>query len=211
VVKFSVSDAGTGISEEHKARIFDPYFTTKQGSGLGLTSCYAIIKKHGGTIAVESVLGEGSTFSVCLPACEPQGGLEPEVRPVESGAGCGRILVMDDDALIREVAKAMLEQLGYSADSVADGAAAVKRYRSSRDRGEPYIAVIMDLTVRGGLGGKEAVQQLLRVDPEVKVVVSSGYSADPVLANCREYGFSAVLAKPYSRLDLGRVLQELLT
>jgi len=210
VVKFSVSDFGSGISDEHKARIFDPYFTTKQGSGLGLTSCYAIIKKHGGTIAVESVLGEGSTFTVCLPACEPQGGPEPEARLVESVTGCGRILVMDDDPLIREVAQAMLEQLGYAADCVADGAAALERYRSSRDRGEPYVAVIMDLTVRGGVGGKEAVQQLLRVDPEVKAVVSSGYSADPVLANCREYGFSAVLAKPYSRHDLGRVLQELL-
>ena len=209
-VKFSVSDAGTGISEQHKARIFDPYFTTKQGSGLGLTSCYAIIKKHGGTISVESVLGEGSVFSVCLPACEPQLEPEPLARPVESGRGAGRILVMDDDPLIREVAQAMLVQLGYSADGVANGAAAVERYRSSRDRGEPYAAVIMDLTVRGGLGGKEAVQLLLAVDPEVKAVVSSGYSADPVLASCREYGFSAVLVKPYNRHDLGRMLQELL-
>jgi two-component system, cell cycle sensor histidine kinase and response regulator CckA len=210
VVKFSISDSGSGIPEEHKARIFDPYFTTKQGSGLGLTSCYAIIKKHGGSIAVESDLGKGSIFSVCLPGCEAHLEPEPVARPAESHAGAGRILVMDDDPLIREVAQAMLEQLGYSADGVADGEAAVERYRTSREQGEPYAAVIMDLTVRGGLGGKEAVRLLLEVDPEVKAVVSSGYSADPVLASCREYGFSAVLAKPYNRHDLARVLQELL-
>jgi len=210
VVKFSVSDAGTGISDEHKARIFDPYFTTKQGSGLGLTSCYAIIKKHGGTIAVESELGEGSVFSVCLPGCEAQVEPEPVARLTETRAGVGRILVMDDDPLIREVAQAMLEQLGYRADGVADGEAAVERYRRGREIGEPYVAVIMDLTVRGGLGGKEAVQLLLRVDPGVKAIVSSGYSADPVMGSCREYGFSAVLVKPYNRHDLSRVLQELL-
>jgi two-component system, cell cycle sensor histidine kinase and response regulator CckA len=210
-VKFSISDAGTGISDQHKARIFDPYFTTKQGSGLGLTSCYAIIKKHGGTIAVESVLGEGSVFSICLPACLPQDAAEPLAHPAESQQGTGRILIMDDDPLICEVAQAMLEQLGYRADVVADGAAAVERYRKSREQGEPYAAVIMDLTVRGGIGGKEALQLLLGIDPEVKAVVSSGYSADPVLASCREYGFRAVLAKPYNRNELGNVLHELLS
>ena len=209
VAKFSISDAGTGISEQHMAKIFDPYFTTKQGSGLGLTSCYAIIKKHGGTLTVDSVLGEGSTFTVCLPACRQQSVPEPVVQLPER-RGAGRILVMDDDALVREVTEAMLVQLGYSADCVADGAAAVEHYRGARGRGETYAAVIMDLTIRGGMGGKEAIGLLLDIDQEVKAVVSSGYSVDPVLANCRDYGFSSVLAKPYSKHDLSRVLHELL-
>ena len=209
VVKFSVSDVGIGISEEHKAKIFDPYFTTKQGSGLGLTSCYAIIKKHGGSIVVDSIPGQGSTFTVFLPACLERSEPEP-VAPAAENRGNGRILFMDDDPLIREVTAAMLEQLGYRADCVADGGTAVERYRSGRDGGDPFAAVIMDLTVRGGIGGKEALRLLLGMDPEVKAVVSSGYSDDPVLANCREYGFRSVLVKPYGKQELSVVLHELL-
>ena len=209
LVKFWVSDTGMGISEQVKAKIFDPYFTTKQGSGLGLTSCYSIIKRHGGTLTVESTPGQGSCFCVCLPAylrpLEP----EPVAREAES-RGRGRILLMDDDQSIREVARDMLEQLGYHAECVADGDAAVARYRKRRDEGEPYAAVIMDLTVRGGTGGKDAIVSLREIDPQVKAVVSSGYSDDPVLANCREYGFSSVLVKPYSRQQMSRVLHELL-
>jgi len=209
LVKFSISDTGTGIPEQLKLKIFDPYFSTKGGSGLGLTSCYSIIKRHGGSLAVDSTPGQGSTFSVSLPAylrpCEP----EPVARAAES-PGSGQILFMDDDPLIRAVAQAMMEQLGYRVDCVAEGSAAVEIYRRRQDEGEPYAAVIMDLTVRGGLGGKEAIRSLLELDPGVKAVVSSGYSDDPVLANCREYGFSSVLVKPYSRREMSRVLHELL-
>jgi PAS domain S-box-containing protein len=209
-VWFSVSDTGSGIPEQLKSKIFDPYYTTKQGSGLGLTSCYSIIKRHGGSITVDSVPGEGSTFSISLPAHLPQSEPEPVELPAEN-RGSGRILVMDDDPLIRQVARHMLEHLGYGADCAADGGAALELYRSKRDAGEPYAAVIMDLTVRGGMGGKEAIRLLLDLDPAVKAVVSSGYSDDPVLANCREYGFDTVLVKPYSREELSRVLHELLT
>ena len=209
-VRFSVSDTGGGIAEQLKSKIFDPYYTTKQGSGLGLTSCYSIIKRHGGSVTVDSVPGEGSTFSVSLPAQLPQSEPEPVELPAEN-RGSGRILVMDDDPLICQVARHMLEHLGYGADCAEDGGAALELYRSKRDAGEPYAAVIMDLTVRGGMGGKEAIRLLLDLDPAVKAVVSSGYSDDPVLANCREYGFGTVLVKPYSREELSRVLHELLT
>jgi len=209
LVKFSISDTGTGIPEQLKLKIFDPYFSTKQGSGLGLTSCYSIVKRHGGSLTVESTPGQGSTFSVSLPAYLQPSVQEPVARVAES-RGSGHILLMDDDPLIRAVAKAMMEQLGYQADCVAEGNAAVDSYRRRQDEGEPYAAVIMDLTVRGGIGGKEAIRSLLELDPLVKAVVSSGYSDDPVLANCREYGFSSVLVKPYSRHEMSRVLHELL-
>ena len=206
---FSIRDAGSGISAPHLDKVFDPYFTTKQGSGLGLTSCYSIIKKHGGTISVDSKLGQGSTFTVSLPACLKQSAPEPVVRAPEN-RGSGRILIMDDDPLIREVTRAMLEQLGYSAECVADGGAAVAGYLRGKGEGAPYDAVIMDLTVRGGMGGKAALRTLLGLDPEAKAIVSSGYSDDPVLANCGAYGFRAVLVKPYGKHDLSRVLHELL-
>jgi PAS domain S-box-containing protein len=210
VVRFSVSDEGTGISAQHRAKIFDPYFSTKQSSGLGLTSCYAIIKKHGGSITVDSVLGQGSTFTVSLPAHLQHAVPEPVPVPhVAENRGSGRVLVMDDDPLIREVVQAMLEQLGYSADCVADGGAALERYRIKHEEGDRYAAVIMDLTVRGGVGGKDAVASLLELDPEVRAVVSSGYSDDPVMANCGAYGFRSVLVKPYSKQELSRVLHEL--
>ena len=209
-VRFSVSDTGQGIPEEFKAKIFDPYFTTKQGSGLGLTSCYSIIRRHGGTILVDSSPGRGCTFSISLPAYLQRPEPEPVALPAES-RGSGRILLMDDDPLIQAVGRAMLEQLGYRVDAVADGGAAVESYRLAQDSGEPYAAVIMDLTVVGGMGGKDAIWLLKGLDPEVRSVVSSGYSDDPVLANCREYGFSSVLVKPYSRQDMGRVLHELLS
>jgi len=208
VVQFSVSDTGTGIPEELLTKIFDPYFTTKQGSGLGLASCYSIVKRHGGTLAVDSAPGQGSTFRVSLPAyLEP----EPEPQPgAPESRGGGHLLIMDDDPLVLAVAKAMLEQLGYRVDCAPEGRAAVEMYGRKREAGEPYAAVIMDLTVRGGIGGKEAVRSLLDRYPDVKAVVSSGYSDDPVLANCREYGFRSVLVKPYSRQEMSRVLHELL-
>ena len=210
MARFSVSDTGTGIPEPIISKVFDPYFTTKQGSGLGLTSCYSIVKRHGGTMTVDSVPGEGSSFSVSLPAYLRHSEPEPVERVAER-RGSGRILLMDDDPLIQKVARAMLEQLGYGADCVADGKAALELYRRKQEEGEPYAAVIMDLTVRGGMGGKDAIGVLLEMDPQVKAVVSSSYSDDPVLANCREHGFCSVLVKPYSRQEMSRVLHELLT
>ena len=209
-VKISISDTGAGISEQHLDRIFDPYFTTKQqGNGLGLASCYSIIKKHGGTITAESLLGKGSTFHVVLPASGLQQVSQPRLGSALS-LGKGRVLVMDDEEIVRSLAKAVLEQLGYTAECVADGSQAAAAYLRARDEGAPFSAVILDLTVPGAIGGREAVKMLLKIDPQVKAIVCSGYCTDPVMANYREYGFSSVLCKPYRPQDLSKVLQELL-
>ena len=209
-VEISVLDTGVGIPEAHLDKIFDPYFTTKQqGSGLGLASCFSIINKHGGTLRAESVLGKGSTFHISLPASDRC--REPHPAPGSAlSPGSSRVLVMDDEEIVRVLAKAILEQLGYLAECVGDGAHAVERYREAMEQGTPFSAVILDLTVPGGVGGKEAIRMLRELDPQVKAIVCSGYSTDPVMASYREYGFSAVLAKPYRPHDLSKVLLELL-
>jgi CheY-like chemotaxis protein len=209
-VRISVEDTGAGISENHLQRIFDPYFTTKQqGSGLGLATSYSIIRKHGGKIRATSTLGKGSTFHISLPASEQ------DVVPAASSRkamslGSGRVLVMDDEEDIREITRDILEELGYSVESVENGTEAVDLYRKRKEEGAPFSAVILDLTIPGGVGGKEAIEQLLRIDPDIKAIVSSGYSTDPIMANYRDYGFSAVLSKPYLPQDISKVLQEVL-
>jgi len=209
-VMISVSDTGIGIPEEHLQSIFDPYFTTKQqGSGLGLATCFAIIKNHGGVITVESTLGKGTTFNVYLLASEHS--IQAE-SALQSGAvqGSGRILVMDDEEPIREVVRIMLEDLGYTVECTENGSEAVELYRKRKEEGTPFDAVIMDLTVPGGVGGKEAVEMLLKINPDIKAIVSSGYSTDPVMANYRRYGFSAVLSKPFRPQEMSWILKELL-
>jgi PAS domain S-box-containing protein len=209
-VKISVSDSGAGIPEHHLQRIFDPYFTTKQqGSGLGLATCYSIIRKHGGKIRATSTLGAGSTFHISLPASEQKNVSEPSFRKAVS-RGRGRVLVMDDEKDIRELTQALLEELGYTAESVVNGTEAADLYQKRKEEGLPFSAVILDLTIPGGVGGKEVIKKLLRIDPDIKAIVSSGYSNDPIMANYLDYGFSAVLVKPYRPQDLGKVLKELL-
>jgi len=209
-VKISVEDTGAGISEHHLQRIFDPYFTTKQqGSGLGLATCYSIIRKHGGKIRASSTLGKGSTFHISLPASEHESQSEPCSR-TEAAQGGGRVLVMDDEKDIREVTQAILEEVGYTVESVENGSEAVDLYLQRKAEGTPFSAVILDLTIPGGVGGKEVIGKLLSFDPDIKAIVSSGYSTDPILANYREYGFCAVLIKPYRTQEMIRVMQELL-
>jgi len=209
-VEIAVTDYGIGMSEQHLERIFDPYFTTKQhGSGLGLASCYSIVKKHRGTIMVDSTLGEGSTFRVLLPAATQERVAEKYLDRAMS-RGTSRILVMDDEEIVRNLAKAVLEQLGYRAECVENGSLAAEAYQKGREAGEPFAAVILDLTVPGGIGGREAIGMLRGIDPEVKAIVCSGYSTDPVMANFRHYGFNAVLSKPYRPHELSKVLQQLL-
>jgi len=208
-VRISVQDQGIGIPQEHLPRIFDPYFTTKQeGHGLGLATALSIVRRHGGHITVESELGKGSRFDIYLPASEKPAPRREDRR--EPQRGRGRVLVMDDEEAVREALRAMLERLGYEVAVARDGAEALERYRAARDAGRPFHAVVLDLTVPGGMGGKEAAQELLRLDPEVRMVVSSGYSNDPVLAEHARYGFRSVLAKPYRLEDLARVMQEVL-
>ena len=208
-VKLSVADEGTGIPADHIARVFDPFFTTKQkGSGLGLAVSYSIIRKHEGLMTVESEPGRGATFHVYLPASQGEVSISPRDDQVTRGAG--RVLVMDDEEEMRSTTGDMLERLGYTVDHAGDGAEAVAKYQRARDVGLPYDAVIMDLTVPGGMGGKEAVRMLLALDPHAKAIVSSGYSHDPVMADFRAYGFHGMVKKPYRLRDLSEVVAQVI-
>ena len=209
-VRVSIRDEGTGIPREYLPRIFDPYFTTKQrGSGLGLAMVHAVINKHGGTIEVESELGKGSTFHVLLPALDaPVPPPTAAERPVSIAGARG--LVMDDDLSVRNLLADYLNRLGCQPAVTATGAEAIAAYKEALEKGKPHDVVILDLTVPGGHGGKWVIGELLALDPAVKAVVSSGYSTDPVLANFREYGFRAILAKPYRLVDLSLILSAVL-
>ena len=209
-VKISVEDHGVGISEENLCKIFDPYFTTKaEGSGLGLSSTYSIIKNHNGIIEVRSKLGEGTVFDIYLPASDKE--VTRKLDEAESlVAGSGRVLIMDDDEIIRDVLSSILCMLGYKAVFVINGEEALEQYGLARDAGEPFEAVIMDLTIRGGMGGRETVRKILELDPHAKVIVSSGYHNDPLMSDYLEYGFKGVIPKPYRAAELSRVLKDVI-
>jgi CheY-like chemotaxis protein len=208
-VKISVTDTGIGIPETNLQMIFDPYFTTKpQGNGLGLATCFSIVKKHGGKIRAASTVGAGSTFVISLPASE-QECVTDSKSSTELLPGSGRVLVMDDDEDVRALTKGILEQLGYTAEFTVNGAEAAELYLKRKVEGRPFSATILDLTIPGGIGGKETIERLLKIDPAVKAIVSSGYSNDPVMANYRDYGFHAVLSKPYLPQEMSKVLLEL--
>ncbi len=209
-VVLAIADNGGGIPEEHRLRIFDPYFTTKRdGRGLGLAVSHSVVSNHRGAIAVDSHVGHGSVFTVYLPAAEGDAAL-PRVDTAEIVRGHGRVLIMDDEESVRQIAGKIVEALGYEADFARDGREAIDSWREARAEGRPFDVAIMDLTVPGGMGGREAMGALLALDPEAKAVVSSGYCQDPVMANYRDYGFRDVLAKPYSVLDVSRALSALL-
>jgi PAS domain S-box-containing protein len=209
-VLISVQDKGCGIPKENLQRMFDPYFTTKkEGTGLGLAITYSIVKKHEGLIRVDSAVGEGSTFAVYLPACEAPRPAEP-VAASAPARGMGRILLLDDEEIIRDVGTQMLLILGYEVAVASDGAEAVRLYREAIAAGRRFDAVIMDLTIPGGMGGKEAVAELREIDPGVRAVVSSGYSTDPVMAQFRDHGFRGVVVKPYRLGELGEAVRRVL-
>ena len=209
-VSLTFTDEGCGISEADQKRIFDPYFTTKaSGTGLGLASTHSIITRHGGGIQVESEPGRGSSFTIHLPATvKTPAALKPESRPSPSANRGGSVLVMDDEAIIRDLAGAMLRELGYRVETCSDGEQAIELYRAASEAGAPYSAVIMDLTIPGGMGGKQAAEHIIAMDPEARLIVSSGYSNDPVMARYAEVGFCATLLKPYRVSDIARVLSE---
>jgi signal transduction histidine kinase/CheY-like chemotaxis protein len=209
-VLVSIEDTGSGIPEHHIRKIFDPYFTTKQkGSGLGLATSYSIIKKHNGTLDVKSRLGAGSTFFIYLPASDGKASFE-RARGSSPLTGKGKILVMDDEKIIITVVSIMLETLGYDVDSAGDGKEAVEKFSNALKAGRPFDAVILDLTVRGGMGGKETIMKLIEIDPSARAIVSSGYSDDPILANYSDYGFKATLSKPYELHELSDKLHSLI-
>ncbi|MBI3600175.1 MAG: response regulator [Nitrospinae bacterium] len=218
-VKISFEDSGIGIPKENLNRIFDPFFTTKEKkSGIGLSTAYSIVKKHNGYITAESKLGMGTTIYIYLPAVQiplnpPFSKGDLEFPPLEKGGEGGfeikrRILVMDDEEVVRDVAGKMLERIGYEVDFAKDGIEAIELYKKAMETKRPYNAVIMDLTIPGGMGGKEAIKRLKEIDPSVKAIVSSGYSNDDVMAEFREYGFSGVVAKPYSLKELGEIVEK---
>jgi signal transduction histidine kinase/ActR/RegA family two-component response regulator len=205
-VRVTVRDQGIGIPRELLGRVFDPYFTTKaSGRGLGLAVCHSVITKHGGTISAFSEPGCGATFVLHLPAADVSDLPPPKVAAALT-AGSGRVLVMDDEAPVAKVLKRLLNQLGYSAESVADGQAAVEAYQKALAAGTPYDAVILDLTIRGGLGGEATMRKLAVLDPQVKGIVSSGYSNDPTIANHVASGFVGVLSEPYGVEEVAAVL-----
>ena len=212
-VKVSLQDTGIGIPQENFGKVFDPYFTTKPGgSGLGLTTAYTIVRKHSGHIAFESEPGKGSTFSIYLPASEeplPETTEHPESPPRPPSAG-GRILLMDDDEQVRRATSEVLRELGYEVDSVSEGAQAVEKYADARKSGHPYDAVVLDLTVAGGMGGKQAIARLLEADPHVNALCASGYANDPIMADYASYGFKGVITKPYRGEELAEKLHRVL-
>ncbi len=210
-VKIQIRDTGHGITEENLPKIFDPYFTTKQrGSGLGLATSYAIIKKHGGIISVDSQLGVGTTFTIFLPA-QPEAELKDSKQKTDIVSFKGkRVLVMDDEEYIRDLMGSFLDMLEIEADFAKDGQEAINKYKLNLEQEQPFDAVIMDLTVRGGMGGREAVVEILKLNPKAKVIVASGYSTDSTLANYRDQGFIARLNKPFTLEELNKILTDVL-
>lgn len=209
-VKLNIQDQGTGITKQHLKKVFDPYFTTKQkGSGLGLTVVYAIIDKHNGRITVDSELGSGTTFSIYLPGIH---GMKPEPKAAKPliRRGVGKILVMDDEDFIRELSSDMLTSMGYTVTLVRSGEEALQSFKEALESGRAFDAVILDLTIPGGMGGKETIKALLKIDHDVKAIVSSGYSNDPVMSNYSQYGFRNALKKPYRIGEMSEALNSVL-
>jgi CheY-like chemotaxis protein len=211
-VRVDIEDEGIGLSKKQLERIFDPYYTTKQkGSGLGLATAYSIVKNHGGYITVESEQDVGTTFHIYLPASEKPLSTREEVERETVITGKGKVLVMDDEEIIREMLGKMLPLAGFEVDLTSDGAEAIERYAKAMKEGKPFYAVIMDLTIPGGIGGKEAIKKLLEMDSDAKVIVSSGYANDPIMSEYKEYGFSAVVIKPYSVIEIENTLNDILS
>jgi signal transduction histidine kinase/CheY-like chemotaxis protein len=202
--EIAIQDQGQGIHPDDLDKIFDPYFSTKDdGSGLGLTTAYSIVKRHEGLLLVESKRDSGTTCMIFLPASKRE---IVEAEPPPPSAGAGRILVMDDEEAIRDLLGKMLKRAGHTVEFARDGKEAISLYQKRLDKGRPFNIVIMDLTVSGGMGGKETMERLLKIDPKVNALVASGYSNDPIIANYEEYGFRGRMAKPFSAGELYRAV-----
>jgi CheY-like chemotaxis protein len=212
-VEIAVRDEGSGIDPKHLGRVFDPYFTTKQtGDGLGLATVYSIVHRHGGHISVVSELGQGTTFTLYLPASETS----PRAESRQTAAAYPTllyptsVLLMDDQEMVRVIVSKMLTRCGYTVATAPGGREALEMYKQALANGAPFDVVIMDLTIPGGIGGKEAIKNLLAIDPQVRAIVSSGYSDDSVMTNYAEYGFKGIAPKPYTLIELQEVLTRVL-
>ncbi|MBI5643247.1 MAG: response regulator [Deltaproteobacteria bacterium] len=211
-VKITVSDSGMGIPEKNLSKIFDPYFTTKEeGSGLGLATVYSIIKNHDGYISLESKEGRGTSFYIHLPASANVPTSFESGADDKTVAGSGKILIMDDEEIVRDAAGSILNELGYEVVFANDGAEAVEIYKKEMKTPRPVDLVIMDLTIPAGMGGREAIKRLLEIDPNAKAIVSSGYSNDSIMSDFKKYGFSAVIAKPYKISDLSQTINNVIS
>ena len=217
-VKVIFKDQGVGIPEEYLQKIFDPYFTTKdKGSGLGLAITYSVIKKHDGYITVESEMGVGTTFYIYLPASQKEIPKEPvegktDKKSIEKITSLDRrrILFMEDEIIISLAVARQLKNLNYEVETARDGFEAIELYKSASESGKPFNAIVMDLTIPGGMGGKETIIELLKIDPDVKAIIASGYSDDPVMTNFKGNGFKGVVVKPYEIAELDEVLQKVI-
>jgi signal transduction histidine kinase/ActR/RegA family two-component response regulator len=210
-VRISIRDYGCGVPADIRSKIFDPYFTTKPGgSGLGLATAYAIVSKHGGNIMVESTHGLGSVFTIDLPATHDVPAAA-RATPVVTQTGTERILVMDDEEALRKLLGSVLRTLGYEVEAARDGAEAITLYEEARAAGLPFHAVLLDLTVSGGMGGAETAAKLKQIDRTAKLIVSSGYSASAVMSDFKDYGFDAVLPKPWTKQQLSAVIRRVLS
>ena len=210
-IQVTIRDQGMGIPEKHLPKIFDPYFSTKdKGSGLGLATALSIIRKHGGHITVDSELGAGTVFYIYLAASERD---MAEAKAIEGEPikGHGKIMIMDDEEPIRNLGFQVLTRLGYEVALASDGDEAMALFKKAKKAGEPFDAVILDLTIPGGRGGKETINQLKEIDPKVKAMIASGYSDHPVMADFRDYGFIGVVSKPFNLNKLSQVLHDVLT
>lgn len=205
-VRLEFSDTGSGMEESVSERVFEPYFSTKEsGVGLGLATVYSILRKHNGHIEVSSEPDKGTTFTILLPATDKKPAVSPDDN-TEIGAFTGRILLMDDEDTVRIVGQKLLETLGYTVDTAAEGSEALKCFQKHFSKGEKYLAAIVDLTIPTGMGGVKLAKNLLKLDSKLRIIVSSGYSNDPVMANYQKYGFFAMLKKPYQLSELKSVL-----
>jgi PAS domain S-box-containing protein len=210
-VKITIADTGQGIPQENLTRIFDPYFTTKsKGSGLGLSTARSIVRKHSGHIEIESEPGAGTSVHIYLPASGKcmNGSVTANPTPAH---GSGRILIMDDEEAILDMASALLGHFGYRTSTARDGEEAIALYKEAAELNDPFAVIIMDLTIPGGLGGKETIGRLLDFDPFVKAIVSSGYSTDVIMANFRQYGFVGILTKPYTAKEMSETIKRVLS
>lgn len=209
-IRILVRDCGKGIPKEIQKKIFDPYFTTKKsGSGLGLATVFSIVKNHNGMVFVDSIPDLETTFFIYLPATKTKVLSKEDLKSIIKGSG--KILVMDDEPGVLQVADRILTKLGYQAESVKNGEAAIELYRDAMKRQDPFNAVLLDLTVKGGLGEEKTFQQLKMIDPGAKVIVSSGYSDDSILAKYKELGFAGIIPKPYEMVTISEVLAKVIT